>query len=98
MQFIDDRAVQRAAPPAAVGPAEGGVVVGAARAVDAERLARGARIGQRLAAVEPEAVVDAGRHVGDVRAPPSSVGPAVLLAHRVAPPGRLYLEVARGRG
>src|SRR5439155_15832769 len=98
VHLVDHRAVQGAAAPAAVGPAEGGMIIGAAGALDAERLARGARVGQELAVIQPEPVVDAGRHVGYVRAPPSGAAAGVLLSHRVALPGDLDVDPPRSRG
>ena len=94
VQFVDHRAVQRAAAPPLVRPAEGGVIVGAAQALDAERLPQRTRIRQRLAVVQPEPVVDADRHVGHVRAPPAR---AILLAHRIPLARDLYLGLTRDR-
>ena len=60
VQLVDHRAAHRPAPPAGVRPAEGRVIVGAARAVGAQRLPGRPRVRQRVAAVDPERVVGPG--------------------------------------
>ncbi len=95
VQLVDHRSVQRPAPPARVGPAERGVIIGAAQPLDAERLPQRPRVGQHLTAVDAEAVVDAGRHVRHLRAPPAGARPGGgLQAHRIAPPRDLHLDLA----
>ena len=72
------------------------MVVGAADPLRPERLPRRPRVGQRVAAVEPERVVGLrGRAAGTLGLPPAGLGAGAM---RVPPPGYLHLDPAGALG
>src|SRR6185437_13510906 len=93
VQLVDHRPVQRRAPPAAVAPAEGGMVIAAAHPLRAERLPRGTRVRQRRPAVQPERVIGPAGCVTHVSLPPAG---RCRRAHGVPVPQRLHLDPPRG--